>query len=113
MSPSLSSPDSAVGIAPPLEVKPPPEPQNFTPLPEFGKPTITEPPKYSEPTTTDPKIDQLMANIMSQAGATNPKDAAKAVEQSLPAEIKKKPGLIVQIIQWLFNLLTLGIFKKK
>lgn len=50
---------------------------------------------------------KLAENLFQKAGV----DAKLAPE--IKNEIKKKPGLIAQIIQWLFNLLTLGIFKKK
>lgn len=65
------------------------EPVDYTPHPEFEKPTTSESPKYQEP-TNDPKIDRLMADIMSQAGMKSPQEATKAVEQNLPQKERKK-----------------------
>jgi len=95
-----SAPDIGIGFAPPrVESK---MPQNFTPLPEFQKPTMTKPPSYQEPTTT-PQIDQLMADILAQGKAENPQTAIKQVEKKLPQEVKKPQGFWVQLKEKIKN----------
>src|SRR3989338_7187268 len=78
-------------------------PQSFTPLPEFQKPTMTEPPRFQEPTPT-PEMDQLMAEILSQGKPENPQAVIKQVEKRLPQEAKKSQGFFEKIIDWLRNL---------
>ncbi|MFH0979513.1 MAG: hypothetical protein V1803_01035 [Candidatus Roizmanbacteria bacterium] len=107
MTNGLLSSDSAIGIRPP-EIKAP-EPQNFTPLPEFGRPTMAEPPRFEEPTTT-PQIDKLMADILAQGKVKNPEEAVNQVKKNLPKEVKKPQGFIARIIEWIKNLFR-NLFK--
>ncbi len=73
--------------------------KNFTPLPEFRKPTMTEPPQYQEPTST-PEMDRLMADILAQGKDSSPQAVVKKVENKLPQETKKSQGFLAQIIEW-------------
>lgn len=63
-------------------------PKNFTPLPDFREPTMTEPQKYQEPTATS-QIDQLMADILAQGKDNNPQTAIKQMEKNLPQKTEK------------------------
>ena len=107
-----SSPDSVIGIRPP-EIKVP-EPQNFTPLPEFGKPAMAEPPKYTEPTVTSLQdkalADKLMAEILNQGPAKKSQEVVSQVEKNLPTGVKNPQGLI----EWIKSLWTsfLNWFKR-
>jgi len=73
--------------------------QNFTPLPEFERPTMTEPPKYEKPTDTV-EVDKLMAQIMNQKVPKNPQEVVSQIEKKIPQEVKKSQGFIAQIIEW-------------
>jgi len=91
------STETMTGFAPPrVETK---AAQNYTPSPEFGKPTMTEPPKYSEPTDTA-NVDELMAQILGQKKNT---EVISSPISKLPIITKtenKPQGLLAQIIEW-------------
>jgi len=92
--------ETMTAFAPPVERMPQ---KNFTPLPQFERPTMTKPPKFEEPTTTL-QMDQLMADILAQGKDHNPQAAVKQVEKNLPQETKKSQGFFEKIIDWLRNL---------
>ncbi|MBI5122665.1 hypothetical protein HZA75_02280 [Candidatus Roizmanbacteria bacterium] len=87
------APDIMAGFAPP-RVEATKSPQNFTPLPEFKKPTMTEPPKYSEPTDTA-NVDELMAQIMKEK-PKKPQEVVSQIEKEIPQE-KKPQGFWAKI----------------
>lgn len=96
------APDIGIRLAPPrVEVARPP--QNFTPLPEFGRSIITEPQKYGEPITTvlpqDKELtDKLLAQIMNQKVPKNPQEVVSQIEKKIPQEVKKSQGFWAQLI---------------
>lgn len=95
------APDIGIRLAPPhIEVAGPP--QNFTPLPEFNKPTMTEPSEYKDPTASmSPEdkalTDKLMAQIMHQEGPQKPQEVISQIEKKIPQE-KKSQGFWAQLI---------------
>ncbi len=83
-----------------------PRQRNYTPLPEFGEPTMTEPPKYKEPTMTnnDKQLtDQLMAQIMNQEGPKKPQEITSQIAKNIPQE-KKSQGFWAKILEWFRNI---------
>ncbi|MEK7633854.1 MAG: hypothetical protein AAB437_03355 [Patescibacteria group bacterium] len=102
-----SVPEIVTGFVPPRVEAAKPS-QNFTPLPEFGRPTITEPPpKYGEPTASmsseDKALtDRLMAQIMDKPEPKKPQTVTSQIEKNIPKEAKK--SLAVKIIEWFSNL---------
>ncbi len=97
-----------VGVADPI-VKPAdlnlgPEasrPINYTPLPEFIRPTMTELPKYEEPTMTSPQDEELTKRLLAQVMDQKPKKPEEIiphVEKNISQE-KKSQGFLAQIIE--------------
>lgn len=78
-----------------------PEPQNFTPLPELGKPTMTEPP-HQEPTDTA-EVDKLM-ELLGQQKNTAVRPPLVSELPVTPKTEKKPQGFIARIIEWIKNL---------
>ncbi len=101
----LDGPAPDIGIRlPPPRVEVPKLPQNFTSLPEYGRPTTTESPQYRKPNTTEsPEIDRLMEQILAQGKDHNPQAAIKQVEENLPQETKKPQGFWVQLKEAIKN----------
>ena len=77
--------------------------KNYTPLPDFGKPDITEPPKYEEqsmaiPPDMPPELKKVMEQI--QAEAVKGKEQAEVLPQ---VKTKKPQGFWAQLIEAIKN----------
>jgi len=91
-------------VPPRVETK---APQNYTPLPEFGRPTMSEPPKYVEPTTAmlpqDKALtDRLMAQIMEKPKSKSQEVVPQIEKRNL--QEKKTQGFFEKILEWFRNL---------
>lgn len=82
------------------------EQRNFTPLPDFGKPDITEPPKYEEPSMTappdmsdmPPELQKVMKDI--QAEAIKGKGQAEVLPE---VKTEKPQSFLAKIVEWIKN----------
>ena len=101
------APDIGIRLTPPrVEVARPP--QNFTPLPEFGRSIITEPPKYEDSTISmspqDKELtDRIMAQIMDKPEPKKPQEVVSQIKKNLPQETKKPQGFWAQLTTTIQN----------
>lgn len=93
-------------ITKPVDINLGPEssgPINYTPLPEFGRPTITEPPRYEDPTTSMSPQDEELANrlisqIMDKKAPKKQDEIIPHVEKNISQE-NKSQGFLAKIIE--------------